>query len=134
MKLAATIARFRSLQEELFTDEATVTRGGVGPPVLDPDTGVLTPSAGSTVYSGRCLIRSAAAGGDMVIGGTEVRLRQVTGKFPPDTPVKVDDIVTVTSSTHDASLDGVSFRVTDVIRDGWQVARVCILEEETREP
>jgi len=130
MSLDAAIARFRSRQVALFRDEATVTRGAAGG-TLNPDTGVWTPAAGSTIYDGPCLIRSASVGIDVQLGGSEVRLRQVQVKFPADTPVQVDDTVTATESTYDAALVGVPFRVTDVFCDGWQIARVCILEERT---
>lgn len=133
MTVDSAIARFRERQASLFRDDATVTRGGGGG-TLDPNTGIWTPNTGTTVYSGPCLFRSAASAGiDVQLGGTEIRLRQTQVKFPANTPVQVDDMVIPTVSTYDAALVGVPFRVTDVIRDGWQIARVCILEEETRD-
>jgi len=131
MTVDSAIARFRSRQVALFRDEATVTRGASGG-TLNPDTGVWTPAAGTTVYDGPCLIRSqSGAGIDVQIGGTEIRLRQTQVKFPSDTPVEVDDTVTATVSNYDDSLVGVPFRVIDIVRDGWQISRVCILEERT---
>jgi hypothetical protein len=131
MSLDAAIARFRQRQADLFRDEATVDRpAGTGS--LNTTTGEWAPSAGSEVYSGPCLIRAFVwEGTDVFVGGTEVRLRRVRAKFPADTDIQVDDVIVPTSSTYDESLIGVSFRVTDAFRDGWQIVRTCIAEEVT---
>ena len=131
MSLDAAIARFRQRQADLFRDEATVDRpAGTGS--LDPNTGVWTPGASTEVYSGPCLIRAFAwEGTDVAVGGTEVRLRRVRAKFPVDTDLQVDDMIVPTASTYDQSLIGISFRVTDSFRDGWQITRICIAEEVT---
>jgi hypothetical protein len=133
MTLDAAIARFRQRQADLFRDEATVDRpAGTGS--LNTTTGDWTPSASSEVYSGPCLIRAFVwEGTDVEVGGTEVRLRRIRAKFPVDTDIQVHDMIVPTTSTYDESMVGVSFRVTDAFRDGWQIARVCIAEEVTGE-
>ena len=129
MSVDTAIARFRQRQRDVLRDEATVTRPGVGG-TLDSVTGVWTPAADVDVYTGPCLLRALAwEGTDAIIGDDLARKRRVRAKFPVDTDIQVDDIVVPTASTYDLSLIGVSFRVTDGFRDGWQIARVAILEE-----
>lgn len=128
MTVDRAIARFRSRQVSLFRDQATVTRS-VGDESFDPVTGE-PEHATTVVYSGACLLRGLAwEGSDRGYGDTEVRLRGVRAKFPVDTPIRYGDVITPTASTFDQSLVGVSYRVTDVIRDGWQISRVVIAEE-----
>lgn len=119
----------RAEQRALMVDTATVTRPGEGGS-LDPVTGVWTPAATTVVYEGACLLRGFNwQGTDVQHGDVEVRLRGTRAKFPVDTPIEMDDVVVPTASTYDESMIGVPFRVTDVPRDGWQIARVCILDE-----
>lgn len=130
MTLESARAFFEQRQVALFRDEATVTRGGA--PTFDTDTGVLTPGSGSTVYSGSCLLRQMAwQGTDVGVGETEARLRSMRVKFPKDTALEKDDIITPTASAHDESLIGRTFRITDVFRDGFQIVRTVIAEEVT---
>lgn len=108
---------------------ATVTRPGEGG-TLNPTTGVWTPATTTVIYSGPCLLRAFTwEGTDVQHGDMEVRLRRVRAKFPVDTPVDMDDIIVPTASTYDSSMVGLSFRVTDVARDGWQIVRWTIAEE-----
>lgn len=132
MSVDAAIAFFRDEQEALFRDAATITRPGSGEPVLDPDTGELTPPAGTELYSGPCLIRGATwEGTNVEAGEADVRLRVFSAKFPVDTDVEIFDIVTPTASAYDESLIGREFWVTDVLRDGWQISRSVICKEVT---
>lgn len=129
MSLDSAIARFRRRQAAVFRDTATVTRPVAGG-TLDPATGVWTPAADVDVYDGPCLLRALAwEGTDAIIGDDLARKRRVRAKFPVDTDMQVDDVVVPTASTYDPSLIGVSFRVSDVFRDGWQIVRTAILEE-----
>lgn len=132
MTLGAFIARSRRRQADLFVDEATVSRPVAGGTV-STSTNVYTPTTPTTVYSGPCLLRAFTWEGTSTgYGDTEVRLRRVRAKFPVDTDIDYDDIVVPTTSVYDESLVGVGFRVTDFFRDGWQIARVAILEEILR--
>lgn len=131
MTVDAAIARFRRRQGDLLRDEATVTRPAATG-VLNTSDNSWTPATATFVYEGPCLLRAFTwEGTDVQYGDIEVRLRRVRAKFPPDTDIEFDDVVVPTASIYDESLVGVAFRVTDSFRDGWQIARVCILEEIT---
>jgi hypothetical protein len=128
MSLETARARFEQRQVDLFRDECVVTRLS-GEPTFDPGTGLMTSGTTTTVYDGPCLLRSFTwEGTDVQFGEVEIRLRRVRAKFPKDTDLERDDIVTPTASTHDDSLVGRAYRVTDVFRDGWQICRVAICE------
>lgn len=129
MSLDTAVRRFQRRQAAVFRDTATITRLGEGG-ILNPDTGVWTPVAVTTVYDGPCLLRSFTwQGTDVQSGDVEVRLRGVRAKFPVNTDIQMDDIVIPTASKYDPSLIDISFRVTDVARDGWQISRWTICEE-----
>jgi len=130
MSLETAIARFRARQADLFRDTATVYRPTTGGTLTAGN--VYVPSVATILYSGPCLMRAFTWEGTTVESADqEVRLRRLRAKFPVDTDVEKDDVVVASASTFDASLVGVSFRATDVFRDGWQICRVCILEEIT---
>ena len=132
MSVDAAIAFFRAQQEDVFRDEATIERPGTGDPVLDPETGQLTPPPPTQLYSGPCLIRGVTwEGTNVEAGEDDVRLRVFQAKFPVDTPGDVYDIVRPTASTYDESLVGRRFWITDAGRDGWQIARWFICKEVT---
>jgi hypothetical protein len=123
--------RFERRQRDLFRDTAVLERPS-GTVSFNTTTGLYDPNAPTQIYSGACLIRGFAwEGTDIEAGGDELRMRRYRVKFPKDTDAQVDDIVRPTASEYDASLVGLSFRVTDVLRDGWQISRWCICEEVT---
>lgn len=129
MSLNSAIARFRRRQADLFRDEASVERP-TGTGTLDPVTGEWTPDPPTQIYDGACLIRGQRwEAAEVMVGGTEALLPHLQAKFPVDTDVRKDDLVTVTASTFDAGLVGESFRVRDPHNDGWQISRWVILEE-----
>lgn len=128
MSIDTALARFRARQAEQFSDEATVSRQ-VGGLTTDHTTGAVS-RIFDAVYDGECKIRPAdRSGSDATAGETEVRLVDMAGKFPVDTDIRKDDIVTVTASTFDASMPGRQYRVTEAAADAWQIARVVGLEE-----
>lgn len=128
MSIATAIARFRAKQADQFTDEATVSRP-VGEPTTDSTTGEVTQDY-TDVLAGPCKIRPLErSGSDVTAGETRVRQVDVGGKWPVDSDIRNDDIVTVTASEYDASMVGRQYRVTEVNADGWQIARVVGLEE-----
>jgi hypothetical protein len=130
MSLETAIAYFAQRQADLFRSTCTITRATAG--TFDEGTGAITPGTPTSVYSGACLIRPFSwEGSDTQVGQQEVRYRGARLKLPPDTDIEKDDIVTVTGSDHDADLVGRTFRITDVLRDDWQIVRVAILEEAT---
>jgi hypothetical protein len=130
-RVEATITSFREQQAELFSTTAHVGRR-LGEGVFDENTGEIEPAEPDTIYDGPCLIRPGERlGSDVTTGERELRFRDVKAKFPVDTPILKDDIVTVTASPHDARLLGAVFRVTDVPLDEWQISRVANLEDIT---
>lgn len=131
VSLDAAVTRFRRRQQDLFRDEATVSRPVTGG-TLSTSSNTWTPTTATAVYAGPCLLRAFNwEGTDSQYGDVEIRLRGLRAKFPVDTDVRFDDVVVPTASTYDESLIGVSFRVTDSFRDGWQIARVAIMQEIT---
>lgn len=130
MGLDTAIARFRQRQEELFRSECSITRPSSTKPTLNEVTGALTQAPGNLVYEGRCQLRAATVQSqDIEAGEALVRVRRLVLKLPPDTPVRKDDVVTMTFSEHDETVEGKTFRITDVPHDDWQIARVALLEE-----
>lgn len=130
MSLDTAIERFRRKQEELFRDEGTVTRlASEG--AWNQVTGRYGADTSTEVYDGPCQIRPAEGlvGTDAQVGQKEVRLKDFVLKLPVDTPVREGDTFTCTASEYDADLVSKSFRITDVLRDGRQIARVCVMEE-----
>lgn len=135
MTLAAALDYFRRREAELRSSEVIIERS-VGEGVFDEDTGEVDEDEPDVIYEGPALIRSNATGGaqvgiDVQAGEREVRLLRTKIKFPPDTPVRKDDMVVVTTSEHDAGLVGSSFRITDVLPDDWQITRVALAEQVT---
>jgi hypothetical protein len=128
MSIASAITRFRARQAEQFSDEVIVSRA-VGDLETDSTTGAVTQPY-DEVYEGVCKIRPAGRSADDVSAGdTELRLVDMLGKFPVDTDLRKDDIVTVAASTYDASMVTRQYRITEVPADAWQIARVVGLEE-----
>ena len=132
MSLDTAIRRFRERQESLFRDACTVTRVSEEEAEFNEETGSYSVPSPDEVYSGPCQVRPAGTQGtDVIVGEAEVRFKDSVGKLPVDTPVEVNDIFTVTGSEYDPDLVGREFRITDVLRDGRQIARVVALEEMT---
>lgn len=128
MTIETAIARFRAKQAEQFSDEATVARQD-GELTTNSTTGEVSREF-DEVYDGPCKIRPAdRTGRDVEAGETELRLVTMIGKFPVDSDIRRDDIVTVVASTYDAGMVDRQYRVTDAPGDGWQIARVVYLEE-----
>ena len=134
--LPADIEWFRAEQARLFICVAQVTRGPAGPPVFDEGTGLYTASGDPTeVYQGPCSIRPPRprrSGFERVTGEEELRFEWYEGKFPADTPLRMNDEVLVQLCPFDAGLVGRILRMSSVELDTRQIARVCALEEVER--
>lgn len=132
MSVDTAIARFRRRQADMFFDTARVTRATGEEPTFDEDTGEYTHAAPEEIYEGPCLIRASAwQARDVTTGEREIRFRTGKVKFPVDTPILKDDLVTCLTSRFDQGLVDAVFRVTDVPLDGLQIARVGLLEQTT---
>lgn len=105
---------FRASALSLMVDTATVVRPG-GEPTFDPETGTLTPSAGSTVYVGPCRLRQPSPSEAEVIFGDEQLTRtRFMVDLPHDTAgIAVGDVLTFTAST-DPDVTGRRFQVMGV--------------------
>jgi hypothetical protein len=128
-QFASTLGFFRQEQDRQFTTTATVTRP-TGEPVFDPVTETFTQTF-TTVYSGRCKIRPEAnrSSDDSQAGETLIGEPDFNGKFPVDSDVQRDDIVTVTASTYDPGMVDRRYTVRQAQNDEWQISRVAMLEE-----
>ena len=133
MGLDSAIARFRRRDREIWRSEGKVTRASTEAVEFDEDTGDETPADPTLVYEGPLQVRSSrqARRHDAEAGEREVRIAALEAKFPANTAVFVDDVLEVTASIYDADLVGRTFRLTDVLRDDWQISRVAQLEEVT---
>lgn len=130
MGLDQAIARFRRKQRALFRDSGRVERP-TGTSSFNKVSGTETPNPPTLIYEGPLQVRPATrrSGRDLQVGETEVRASDFELKLPVNTAVRENDVMTVTASRFDAGLVGRTFRITDVLRDGRQVARVAVLEE-----
>ena len=131
MSLDSARQRFERRQRDLFRAEARLVRPA-STATLNTTSGVETPAAATLVFKGPCLIRGMGwEGMDVEQGGRETRLRRYRVKFPANTGEQANDVVSVISSLHDPSLADRTMRVTDVVRDDWQISRWSICEEVT---
>lgn len=131
MPLDSAITWFRREQAKLFRDTATVRRPQTAQAgTINPTGGQWTPGDAVVVYSGPCLVRTPRwEAAEVEAGGTNVLLPHPVIKFPQNTDVRRDDIVTVTASKYDVGLVGRSFKIRDEHVDGWQICRWMIAEE-----
>lgn len=113
--------RGRLAAQRLMTDNCTITRAGVGEPVYNPATDTFTNPATTTVYQGKCKIRSrqamantADAGEDVVVVARRELHLPVTATGVSD--VRVNDVATITVSTN-PNLAGKRFRISDLGED-----------------
>lgn len=129
MSIETAIERFRTKQAEQFSDTGTLHRP-VGEPTTDPDTGAVTQDYDEVYDALPGKIRPAERrGSDIEAGETEVRVFDMTGKYPVDSDIRHGDIYTVTASTYDATMVGRQYRVAEAPADAWQIAKVISLEE-----
>lgn len=96
--LTATV-QGRKLAESLMVDTAMITRPG-GAPTFDPNTGLLTPTVGATVYTGVCRLRQPTATEAEVLFGEEQVTRTTFIVCVPHTTtgVSIGDVVTFIES------------------------------------
>ena len=127
MTLSTHLEFFRQQETDLFSETLTVTRPGEGSYTAATQTYT---AGGTSVYSGGGKIRvQRGVGYDLAVGGGDARLHALTLTLPADTAIAKNDTVTVSASEHDADLVGRTYRITDVLRDGWQITRKAMIEE-----
>lgn len=132
--IRAALPGFRAEVEGRMVDACTITRAGVNDTTFDPDTGVYTDAADSTVYTGRCEIQvsdglnanTTEAGGQVVVD------QRVTLKIPMAVEdIRPDDVVTITASELDPDLVGKTYRVMAGFAKSFATARRLQVEEVT---
>lgn len=129
MSVERALTRFRRRQAEQLTASAHIDRP-LGPPAWDPESQATVTPVSRAYANRRCKVTSLEAEGtDRTTGQSEARFVGHLIKFDPDTDVRPGDLVTVVSSRHNPLDVGITYRVTDIDRREWQIARRCIVEE-----
>jgi hypothetical protein len=129
---ADAVAVGREAAESLMVDACTITRASTGAPVVNSNDGTLTPQAPVVVYTGKCRIqlpdtmdKPAETGGEYLSTQSALVSLPVTGSEA----VTVGDVVTVTSSTLDVDLTGITYVVRGLHRKSHATARRLRCEE-----
>lgn len=127
------LTAMRSTSTAALPDTCTVKRpvaDGAGS--LNTGTGVFTPSAGTTVYTGACRVRPAAGLTEVVaiFGDDQITQGRYVGTFPWNAPeFAVGDLVTITAGS-DSFIDEGVFRVVRIGGGSWLIDRRVGLEVE----
>ncbi|MET8985834.1 DUF6093 family protein [Nonomuraea wenchangensis] len=134
MSVSGVLARGRAAALQLMRDTCVIERKD-GEPVLNETTGVQV-QQWTTVYTGRCRVKSSGragqgAGREAEWGEREVTLHQYTAVLPWDTPqiIAREDRLIVTSS-QDTWLIGRPLEVVDLSLGGLTTARRLLLEDK----
>ena len=124
--LAATLPELRAHAESMMVDTCTITRASTGAPVVDNNSGTVTPAAPATIYAGPCRVqlpdaveKAAEAGGDAL----SVQAAIISLPIAGSESVAVGDVVTVTSATFDSDLAEVDYVVRGLHRKSHATAR-----------
>jgi hypothetical protein len=129
VSLATAITKFRTSQAALFTENASIQRPGES--TFNPTTGAFSQPM-TSVFTGPSLLRPATEHGPTVqIGEQAMRVNEYIFKCPVNTSIQKNDVITINSSTYDSGLVGRKYRITTVLRDGWQICRKARCEEVT---
>jgi hypothetical protein len=128
VSVAGVLARGRAAALQLMRDTCTVERKS-GPPVLDPDTGLLV-QPWVAVYTGACRVKPRSSS-ETEWGEREVTLAQYVAVLPWDaTPtIKREDRLRVTASD-DAWLVGRNLEVIGISLAGTSTARRLLVEDK----
>jgi hypothetical protein len=98
---------------------------------IDENTGQYTKVPGPLKYSGKAKVQTVDALGNEEEAGDRMTVQT---RFRVDLPITaaaaaVDDVFTVTSSTHDQQLVGKRFRVASLVHKSFLTARRLSVEE-----
>lgn len=111
-----------------MTGVGTLTRAVTGKPVMDPDTGQVTPRSGTVVAADvRCRVQAVTSTARPVNAGEEVvAVRGYLVSLPASVLAAVGDIFTL-SACNDSALVGRRLRVADVMygTETWQRDLFC---------
>lgn len=134
MTIDAAITRFRRRQAAQFTDRATILRP-VGEPDFDENAGRATQQYETVGTNRPCkFVRDDRSGRNVDAGETSVLVASILIRFPVEEDVDTHDVITVTSSLYNPLDVGRSWRVADLERHTWQIARNCVVEETIAPP
>lgn len=124
----AELAGLRKMSRSAMPDRGVVTRGG-GEPVFDPETGLMSPPAGTVIYRGPLRVKNASqADSTAIFGDQQITTVRHVGVLPYDAPdVHVNDVITVTRSS-DPHIAKNAFRVRAVPFGSYLVDRRLGLE------
>lgn len=116
------LQRARNWHESMMRDLCVISRPGAGPSTTDPDTGVVTPPAATTVYDdpdnpgagAKCRVVPTGNGAVVEAGEQPVSLWPYLVEVPiAATGFKVNDDVHLTASA-DPELAGAHLRIREV--------------------
>lgn len=128
MSVDSALRRFRGKQAEQFTQTARIDRP-IGLPVYDPETRT-TSQPVRTIGTKACKTTNQDINGvDVQVGETTVRTVVNLVKFEPGTDLENRDLITIVSSKYNPSDVARQYRVLDVDRREWQIARRATIEE-----
>lgn len=134
MTVDSAITRFRRRQAAQFTDRATIRRP-VGEPTYNPATGLSTQDFDTVATNRPCkFVKDDRAGRDVTAGESTLLVSSILCRFPVDEDVEVHDVITTTESQYNPTDVGRSWRVADIERHTWQIARNCSVEEIVAPP
>jgi hypothetical protein len=129
VSIETVIDRARRRQAVQLTQRATIVRP-TGPPTFDSETRESVQPVTTLHTDLPCKVtNNDRAGLDVAVGETEIRVTDREIKFPVGTVVAEGDLVTITAGTYNTVDIGVTYRITDIDRREWQVARRCVIEE-----
>lgn len=125
------VADGRAMVAGLMRDACAVARGGV--PTYDEASGAYTTSPGATVYAGPCRVKAPTTAARQVDAGqaaVSLRMLDVALPFEASGPVRIGDLLTVTSSD-DPWLTGKTFSVAGVSYSATATARHLTVEDSS---
>jgi hypothetical protein len=132
--ITAALPGLRAEAEAMMVDACTITHAGTDDTTFDPDTGTYTNDADSTVYTGPCQVQvsDGLTAQQTEAGGAELTVTRVMVKIPVTaTGVQVGDLVTITTATNDADLEGQVFTVVGLHAKTFATSRRLQVERTT---
>lgn len=113
--------------ESLMVDTCTITRGGGGEWVVDPETGYEVPDEGAQVYAGKCKVQTYEAfESKRDVGAQTVVQQRYTIHVPVGSgPFEVGDVVTVAARVYPER----KFRVAGTHEKSLQTAQRLLVDE-----
>lgn len=113
----------RAEAEALMTTTCTVGRS-TGAFVTDPNTGVDTPEVRPVVVRGICKVQAATPqAASPEAGGAVYTVERLQVHLPIGDPVQAGDAVTIVANPMDPRLEGLVFRLTELVRGTYRTAQ-----------